>query len=35
VNKEMRFSRSQVLGALALLAIIWLVIIFRLVLSRS
>jgi hypothetical protein len=31
----MRFSRSQILGALALLAIIWLVIIFRLVLSRS
>jgi hypothetical protein len=31
----MRFSRTQILGALALLAIIWLVIIFRLVLSRS
>jgi hypothetical protein len=31
----MRFSRSQILGALALLAIIWLVMIFRLVLSRS
>jgi hypothetical protein len=31
----MRFSRSQILGALALLAIIWLVIIFRLALSRS
>jgi hypothetical protein len=31
----MRFSRSQILGALALLAIIWLVIIFRLILSRS
>jgi hypothetical protein len=31
----MRFSRSQLLGALALLAIIWAVIIFRLILSRS
>jgi hypothetical protein len=31
----MRFSRKQILGAIALLAIIWLVIIFRLVLSRS
>jgi hypothetical protein len=31
----MRFSRTQILGALALLAIIWLVIIYRLVLSRS
>jgi hypothetical protein len=31
----MRFSRAQTLGALALLLIIWLVIIFRLVLSRS
>jgi hypothetical protein len=31
----MRFSRAQILGALALLAIIWLVIIFRLILSRS
>jgi hypothetical protein len=30
----MRFSRSQILGALALLAIIWLVIIIRLVLTR-
>jgi hypothetical protein len=34
VNKEARFSRAQSLGALALLAIIWLVIIFRLFLSR-
>jgi hypothetical protein len=31
----MRFSRAQMLGALALLAIIWLVIILRLVYSRS
>jgi hypothetical protein len=31
----MRFSRAQTLGALALLAIIWVVIIFRLVLSNS
>jgi hypothetical protein len=31
----MRFSRSQVLGALMLLALIWLVIIFRLFFSRS
>jgi hypothetical protein len=31
----MRFSRAQTLGALALLAIIWLVIIFRLLFSRS
>jgi hypothetical protein len=30
----MRFSRSQILGALTLLAIIWLVIILRLILSR-
>jgi hypothetical protein len=29
----MRFSRAQTLGALALLAIIWVVIIFRLVMS--
>jgi len=31
----MRLSRAQVLGALALLMIIWMVIIFRLFLSRS
>ncbi len=31
----MRFSRAQTLGALALLGLIWLVIIFRLFLSRS
>jgi hypothetical protein len=30
----MRFSRAQILGALALLALIWLVIIFRLIFSR-
>jgi hypothetical protein len=30
-----RFSRAQILGALALLAVIWLIIIFRLFLSRS
>jgi hypothetical protein len=30
----MRFSRAQTLGALVLLLIIWLVIIFRLILSR-
>jgi hypothetical protein len=35
MNKEMRFSRAQTLGALALLALIWLVIIYRLILSRS
>jgi hypothetical protein len=31
----MRFSRAQILGALALLALIWLVIIFRLVIRGS
>jgi len=31
----MRFSRAQTIGGLALLAIIWLVITFRLFLSRS
>jgi hypothetical protein len=31
----MRFSRAQILGALAVLALIWLVIIFRLFFSRS
>jgi len=35
MNKERRFSRAQTLGALALLGLIWLVIILRLVLSRS
>jgi hypothetical protein len=29
----MRFSRAQTLGALALLLIVWVVIIFRLILS--
>jgi hypothetical protein len=31
----MRFSRAQTLGALALLSLIWLVIIFRLVIRGS
>ena len=31
----MRFSRAQILGALVLLAIIWLVILVRLFLFRS
>ena len=31
----MRFSRAQLIGALALLAIIWLVLIFRLFFSHS
>jgi hypothetical protein len=34
MNDAMRFSRAQTLGALALLAVIWLVIIFRLLVSR-
>jgi hypothetical protein len=32
VKPQLRFSRAQTLGALALLAVIWLVIIFRLIL---
>ncbi|PYS48446.1 MAG: hypothetical protein DMF68_13090 [Acidobacteria bacterium] len=35
VNDIMRFSRAQILGALVLLAIIWLVILVRLFLFRS
>jgi hypothetical protein len=35
MNKGLRFSRAQTLGALVLLAVIWLVILFRFVLSRS
>jgi hypothetical protein len=35
VKAQLRFSRAQTLGGLALLAVIWLVIIFRLVLWRS
>jgi hypothetical protein len=35
MNAKLRFSRAQILGGLALLGIIWLVIIFRLVFSRS
>jgi len=31
----MRFSRAQLVGALLLLALVWLVIIFRLVFSRG
>jgi hypothetical protein len=31
----MRFSRAQTLGALALLAVIWLVVLFRLVFYSS
>jgi hypothetical protein len=31
----MRFSRAQTLGALLLLAAVWLLVIFRLILSRS
>jgi len=31
----MRFSRTQLVGALLLLALVWLVIIFRLVFSRG
>lgn len=34
VNDTMRFSRAQILGALVLFAIIWIVIIIRLFLSR-
>ncbi|MGA9996297.1 MAG: hypothetical protein WBP93_12840 [Pyrinomonadaceae bacterium] len=35
LNEEMRFSRAQIIGALLLLAIICLVIIFRLLLSHA
>jgi hypothetical protein len=35
VNKETRFSRAQTLAALVLLGLVWLVVIFRLILSRS
>jgi hypothetical protein len=35
VKKELRFSRAQTLGALALLALIWLVIILRLIIRGS
>jgi len=31
----MRFSRNQIIGAILLLAIIWLVIVFRLIISRG
>jgi len=34
MSSRLRFSRAQTLGALALLAVIWLVIIFRLFFSR-
>ena len=35
MKKEMRFSRGQLLAALLLLGLVWLVIIWRLVLTRS
>jgi hypothetical protein len=35
VNQEIRFSRAQTLGALVVLALIWLVIILRLVIHGS
>ncbi len=31
----MRFSRNQIIGALLLLALIWLVIVIRLIISRG
>lgn len=33
-NSRMRFSRAQITGALMLLALIWLVIAIRLIISR-
>ena len=35
MKKETRFSRGQLLAALVLLGLVWLVIIWRLVLTRS
>ena len=34
MKARLRFSRAQILGALALLAAIWVVLIFRLIFSR-
>jgi hypothetical protein len=31
----MRFSRNQIIGAILLLAVIWLVIVIRLIISRG
>jgi hypothetical protein len=34
-NPAMRFSRAQIIGAIILLAVIWLVIAIRLIISRG
>jgi len=34
-NWKMRFSRNQIIGAIILLAVIWLVIAIRLIISRG
>jgi len=33
--KQMRFSRNQIIGAIILLAVVWLVIAIRLIISRG
>lgn len=35
MNQSMRFSRNQIIGAIVLLALIWLVIAIRLIISRG
>jgi hypothetical protein len=35
VELEMRFSRNQIIGALLVLALIWLVIVIRIIIAKA